>query len=163
MCAAREPLLAIIEPNDVVALGWEALRGDELEHVGGRDIDGSCRRRRRILSGRIRPPGRSSGGIVRQRSGGSHRVRVAESDFDPLLSEPAAGEMWCERRHVSLSVRVPGVPIAFGGITQDHQHIDASWSHCPRERTPTSSARSVDRDFRHADRTRCYQQGTQPH
>ena len=30
-----------------------------------------------------------------------------------------------------------------------------SWSHCPRERTPTSSARSADRDLRNADRTWC--------
>src|SRR6478752_2380955 len=30
-----------------------------------------------------------------------------------------------------------------------------SWSHCPRERTPTSSARSADRDVRNADRTWC--------
>jgi hypothetical protein len=50
---------------------------------------------------------------------------VAEPNFDPLLSETAAGEMWCERRHVSLSVRVPRRQIAIGGITQDHQHIDA--------------------------------------
>ena len=50
---------------------------------------------------------------------------MAESDFDPLLPEPTAGEMRCERRHVSLSVRVPRRQISIGGITQDHQHIDA--------------------------------------
>ena len=30
-----------------------------------------------------------------------------------------------------------------------------SWSHCPRERTPTCSARSADRVLRNADRTWC--------
>lgn len=50
---------------------------------------------------------------------------MSKSDFDPLLPKRAAGEMRCERRHVSLSVRVPREQIAIERITQDHQHIHA--------------------------------------
>lgn len=145
--AGREALFAVVQAHHVGSAGGVSLGSDELEDVGGGDLDGIT------VDG-----GEEDLQVV---SGGEHRVGpasdgdeteivvdefVAEADFDTVFAELVAGQFRGETRHAVLRFRV--LPRrCTGQRSQDSgspTYPCALGTDLKRARTPTTSAGSVD-------------------